>query len=392
MNALLYAIPLMLLSYQAQANTLPTDWQADDVITTLPASISQQTPLLDQVSYHSLTHSQLADKAMHYIQLGRQTNDPRYYGYAQRLLNRATPEQRQSIDMQLVSAILQQHQHDFEGAIKTLQKIVQKQPKNHQAWLFLSQIQVVTGQYQAATQSCNGLSEQRQFWLSGLCLSQIYSLTGQAENALKMQTAWLVNQKRQTPNPTLLSWGLTLQAETTARLGHVNTARELYQLAHQQTPTDDYLLRSYSRFLLNQQDYQAVITLLNKTEAQSDNISFMLRRAIATKQLNQTTTALANQIEQNFDATRRRQESNHDRDLAQFWLHLKNDPQQAHHFAQRNWQQQKEIEDLQLLIETTLATSDIAQATNLKKWLNSTQFNDAHLAPLIQSIHTLAAS
>jgi hypothetical protein len=70
-----------------------------------------------------------------------------------------------------------------------------------------------------------------------------------------------------------------------------------------------------------------------------------------------------------FAASQLRGDRVHLREEARFTLELLGDPQAALALARENWTVQKELPDLRLLLESSLASSDLATLASARQWL-----------------------
>lgn len=330
-----------------------------------------------------------ADLARLYIELGRSEADPRYYGYAETVLQPWWAEANPPPEVLLLRAILRQHQHEYAAALQDLKQLLRVQPNSSQGWLTLAVVQWVQGDYAAARQSCNALLTQVSTWYGSLCLSQVLSFTGKAERAYALQASLLPNLKQDSIE--LQQWVATNLAEIAWRMGKLPLAEQHFQQALALKRRDNYLLRVYSDFLLSEQRPLEVLRLLQ--DKASDD-ALLLRLALASQQAQQTeqTKAYRQQLEARYEATRLRQSSLHRRDEALYLLSFAGDPKQALAFAQANWAEQKEAEDTALLLRAALANQDWVTARKVQVWLRQTKQQDARLAGLLAQIPVEQAS
>lgn len=324
--------------------------------------------------------------AQHYIEIGREQADPRYYGYAEALL-KPWKDKPLPNELLFLRAHLHQHAHRYDVALQDLKQLLQQQPSHSQAWLTQAMIQSVQGDYTAAKQSCHNLANQ-DTWSASLCYSHVMALTGQAEQAYALQLSLSPTLKPE--EPALHQWLQTLLAETAWRLGNNTLADQHFQKALAQPRRDTYLLRVYSDFLLAENRPESVIPLLQ------DNLtdgSLLLRMALASQQLKQdeNTQKYRSQLEARYTAIRLRGDSP-ERDTALYLLAFEGDKAQALQIAQANWQIQKEPEDTVLLLQAALANQDWQTLKQLRDWLANNQQQDqrykALLAPLATQTQT----
>ncbi len=118
-----------------------------------------------------------------YVKIGKLESDPRYYGYAQGVLQPWWKAQEPPINVLLLRALIRQNRHDFDGALQDLAQILAKEPGNIQAWLTRAVILKVRAQYDQARRSCLPLMESKDPLLAVTCLSDVNSLLGRARDS-----------------------------------------------------------------------------------------------------------------------------------------------------------------------------------------------------------------
>lgn len=319
-----------------------------------------------------------------YIELGRREADPRYYGYAEALLTPWWTDSHPPTEVLLLRAILRQHQHDYAAALQDLQQLVKQQADSSQAWLTLAVVQWVQGDYPAAQQSCRALASVST-WYGSVCLSQVLSLTGEAERAYQLQASLLPALKQASPE--LQQWVQINLAEIAWRLGKLSIAEQHFHKALAIERQDHYLLRVYSDFLLNQQRSAEVIRLLtDKTQDEA----LLLRLALAHQQAQQAeqTQIYREQLQAGYQAARLRKSRLHQRDEALYLLSFEKNNRQALELAKANWAEQKEAEDTVLLLRAALAHQDLITARKVQVWLEQTKQQDVRLDSLLAQIPT----
>ncbi|MFI0400037.1 MAG: tetratricopeptide repeat protein [Thiolinea sp.] len=367
-------------SDQAVITVLP------DFLQTNSAEIRQFKAVLAQ-DPHSVEAS--AGLARLYIELGRTESDPRYYGYAEALLQEWWNAANPPPDILLLRATLRQHQHDYAAALQDLKQLVREQPSSSQAWLTLAVVQWVQGDYKAAKQSCSALTTQASTWYGSLCFSQVLSLTGQAERAYQLQASLLTEAANQAPG--IQQWVQTNLAEIAWRLGKNAVAEQHFLKALELQHRDNYLLRVYSDFLLSEQRPEAVLSLLKD---KSSDDALLLRLALASQQVQQSeqTQIYREQLKARYAAARLRNSSLHQRDEALYLLSFESDKQAALALAKSNWAEQKEAEDTALLLRAALANQDWATAREVQAWLQQTKQQDARFESYLAQIPAEKAS
>lgn len=327
-----------------------------------------------------------------YIQLARKTSEANYYRLAHDVIKPwrkqavipGLPKKEVPIEIKLIRATLSQHDHHYADANDDLLSLIKQQPRNIQAWLTLSSIQLVQGHYKKAQISCSALSRIGSRWLASLCYSQLYSVTGSATRAYRMQQHLLSQLHDQQKE--LRLWVTGLLAETAMRQGHYQPAEGYFKAALRIKPNDTYILRTYSDYLLRQQRPKEVIQLL-KTPPENDQL--LLRFAIATKALGHPVLEkkLVNTLEQRFANTLAKNNHMHGRDEAIFLLTFKADDEtskkRALKLAETNWKTQKEPDDTLTLLRAIRINQDADKQHILANWVKQHKLQDQRLASLL---------
>lgn len=390
-RAILFFFPLLSMSTLQAAPHVPTS--DTEVLEVLPTQLTGNNDTLSRLRAQWRSKpddiATVTSLARVYIETGREQADPRYYGYAEALLQPWWQQAEPPADVQLLRAIIRQHQHEYTAALDDLQQLVQHAPGQTQAWLTLATIRTVRGDYPAAREDCSELVGTASTWLAALCHSQIMSLTGEAKRAYRLQTTLLPQLgKEQTE---LRQWLLTLLGETAWRLGKLPEADQHFRAALAEPRRDNYLLRVYSNFLLAQQRPQEVIRLL---QDKTGDDALLLRLTIASRDAGQTseTTRYQQMLEDRYEAARLRGSSLHARDEALYLLEFDGDKQQALQLAQTNWALQKEPEDTQLLLQAALAAQQPEAAKPVQTWLVNQKQADFRLQALLKQLSAGDAS
>jgi hypothetical protein len=317
--------------------------------------------------------------ARSYIEIGRAELDPRYFGYAQAALEPWWAWPSPPPEVLVLRAILKQHRHDFAGALADLEALLQRDPRNAQAWLTRAVILQVQGHHRQALADCVALvySPGTQF-LGTVCLGKSLSLSGQAATASRL-LGELLDRQPDAPQRERL-WALTVLAETAARQGRSEQAELNFQRAFALGLRDSYLLTAYADFLLDERHPQRVKELLIK-ETRADGL--LLRLAIAEQQLDSANDEHVASLKGRFAASRLRGDTVHLGDEARFTLHLLHDPHTALELALANWATQREPRDARIVLEAALAAREPASANPVLAALRDSSLEDVRLAALV---------
>ena len=140
------------------------------------------------------------------------------------------------------------HRHEFSAALKDLDRVLAKDPRNGQAWLMRSTILTVIGRYPEARQSCLALLRVADALVVTACLGAVESLTGRARASYAALDGAI--QSAPEADPATRLWALTLLGELAARLGEFAQAERHFLEAMGLGRRDVYLLSAYADFLL----------------------------------------------------------------------------------------------------------------------------------------------
>ncbi|MDO8065147.1 hypothetical protein [Janthinobacterium sp. SUN206] len=322
--------------------------------------------------------------AQRYIALARSETDPRYLGYAQAALAPWWRQAAPPVPVRLLRATILQSTHHFAPALQDLDAVIAQQPQNGQAWLTRATVLTVQGDYAQATASCARLSALTTQLVTVTCLASIASVTGRAASSERLLDLTL--QRSAGAAPELDSWAVTLLAEMATRRGEAALAEARYTTALARQPRDSYLLGAYADFLLDRQRPQEVAKLL-KEQQRID--ALLLRYALALQALpGQQAAFLAAKAElaARFNAAMQRGDTVHQREQARFALFLQQDVPAALQLAQKNWAIQKEVPDMRILLEASVAARNYAAAQPVLAWIAAHGVEDVALQRLVRQL------
>jgi len=318
--------------------------------------------------------------ATRYLKLAREESDPRYLGYAQAALHPWWELQAPPPEVLLLRATLRQNRHEFDAALADLSRVFRQQPHNGQAWLTAAVIHQVRGDYAAAMKHCLPLLNLADSLTSMVCVSNVASLNGRAQEAYAALLRALRDAPETSDNLEERLWVLTLLGEIAARTGDVRVAGQHFREALALGPNDAYLLGTYADFLLDQDQAERARNLL-RDHTRADGL--LLRLALAEQRL--AAPRLAEHIESlqaRFAASRMRGDSLHQGEEARFTLHLLGQPDAALHLAQANWAVQREPRDARILLEAALAAGKREAVRPVLDFLAQSRLQDVRLEAL----------
>ncbi len=326
--------------------------------------------------------------AQTYVSRSRAESDPRFLGQAQAALGAWWSQAEPPVPVLLLRATIRQSNHDFGSASRDLEQAVKREPSNAQAWLTLATVQQVTGQPNAAAESCGKLVALVPPLISTTCLAGVDGVRGRAAQAYDALNAALVtsaNGSRDGATSTgVRSWALTLQAELAERLARPDDAERLYRASLALDATDAYTVAAYSDFLIDAGRPRDVLSLI-PASTRADVL--LLRRAIAARFAGSPEAAqTAADLGQRFNASRARGDRVHLREEARFALVVRPDPIEALALARDNWLVQKEPLDARIALEAALAARQPKAVADVVHWIDSVGLQGNTLARLVAQV------
>jgi predicted Zn-dependent protease len=310
------------------------------------------------------------------ITIARRDGDPRYIGYAEAALAPWWRQPELPAPARLLKAILLQSVHEFAAALDELNRLLQRDPGNAQAWLTSASIFQVQGRYNEAGAACQRLQtiDGAQAYARA-CQADLDGLRGDPEAAAA--TLEIVRSE----NPALASWLNLVEAELAERRGATRSARQKFDLALA-TQADAYTKAAYADFLLDQGESGKVIELLAGSE-RSDPLLLRLALAYRAQRDPRLANAVAD-LQARFDAARLRGDSVHRREEARFELELLDRPAQALPLARDNWEVQKEPADMRILLESARAAGSQVDLQMARQFIAGNRIADVRLAEYLQ--------
>lgn len=241
----------------------------------------------------------------------------------------------------LQAAWLAQADHQFVRALELLERILQRQPHNGQAWLMQAAVSTVTGDDAAARRACG------QVLLSVSPDAAVVCFASLADTSARKAAAYA--RLRSLPAPhnatRLTAWRVSVQAELARDLGKVSEAEALLLQAITIFPavqTRATLMDLY----LQQGRYAAARDLSAEHEAVP---ALAVRRLLAMRGLGEDIRGDAARMDARFHEWLKNADYRHAREMAMFYLDIKPRANLAFQAATENAILQREPEDLALL-------------------------------------------
>lgn len=357
------------------------DQQVVEVLRERPLDATErQWRTLRQQARQAPTNVALATQvARQALQWARRDGDPRLLGQAQAALGHWWTQANPPAEVRLLRAMILQSTHDFDAALKDLRALTQSPAATAQAWLTQAAVQQVTGQYEAASASCEALGAVGAPWHQRACALELSSYRGQSDEA-ESPLAALASKAPRDLQPHIN----LIRAELAERQGRIPQANALYALLLSQND-DAYTEGAYADCLLDQQRPQEVIARLHNRQR---NDALLLRLAEAYAALPDAASrrardAAVQTLKARFAAARERGDDVHRREEARFTLRLLGQPKAALKMALANWQVQKEALDARILLEAAIAAGQPEAAREAKAFIRAAGWRDQRLAKLL---------
>jgi len=349
----------------AAPNPIQNDFSDDAVLATLP----DVSPNLNSVPRNV---DELADEVQQLIGQARKTGDPRFLGYAERLLQ-DWPEADFTDRLRVLRATLAQSLHRFDAARRDLEEVLQtteQRQQEIQSRLTLANLELVQGRYTNAHEHCQALANVYPGLIAASCLAQTEARTGDAESAYRRLRAQLASASN--ADPTSRLWAEGILGDLAAQLG-LDSAAVHWGSVLQHSPDDLYTRAQLADWHLQTGNPQATLAL---TDGYGPVDALAVLRAIALREAGAPeAVALPSSLRERFAEAHWRCTLLHQRDFARFQLDIENRPTLALKHALANWETQREPQDTRLVLRAAHQAEDQPALQKLRQWL--AEFNQA---------------
>lgn len=313
------------------------------------------------------------------IEASRKTGDPRHLGHAEAALAPFVALPDPPADVLVLSATIEQSRHDFDGALRDLDRALAKRPDDAQCLLTRAVVLSVRADYTKAAQSCEAARELVPPVVYETCAGSILGVTGKAKEAIGRIEAALQRPSR-VPRE-VVAWAVSVSAELRARVGDAAGAEAGYKQALDLDPGDPYVIGAYADLLLDAGRPKEAVALLAPHE---DNDGLLLRLVLAKTAAADPDAARARaELVGRYDASRLRGDVVHRREESRWALHGAREPRRALELARANWDVQKEPADARALLEAALAARDPRAADPAIAWAEASGVEDVVVRRLV---------
>ena len=250
------------------------------------------------------------------------------YGLAKAMLEPWFSTSASNADFWLAWARIQQQQHNFNDAIKSLDTVLQLEPNNKNAHLILSRIHVIQQNYDLAEQSCKNLLKSGDLFRASICKLEV---NGHQQPLDQSYAALKSIYARLHDNDTNTSWIVSILADMAVRQGLVTEGESI--LDNHVNEMDISYLIQWADIKLSLKKYREVYQRLSSIILRTTNSedSLLVRLAVAengllnTNQLTSEPRPWAQRIRQRVELREQRQDISHASDIALFYLDVEHD-------------------------------------------------------------------
>lgn len=357
----------------ASATTAPiqTDFDDDQILVTLP-SLPSPSPTTDLTQR---SPENLADEIQNDIAQARGQGDPRYLGYAERLLD-AIPDSRMTDRLRVLKATWLQSLHRFDESRAVLEQVLDNPDATRrnriQALLTLANQEGVQGHYDKAEAAARRLTSTYPGLIAQSTEALIAARTGHAGAAYRDLNRALNNRPR--AGAVEKAWVTGTLADLAAQLG-LPAAEQHWLKVIQLDPTDLYSRAAYVDWLIQRQRYAEALTLTKGYE-KVDPLAVSRTIALRAAGLPEA-RAMTERMDERFREARWRGNLLHKRDYARYLLDIADNPDEALVWARKNWVTQREPLDTRLLLRAARAAGDQDTLQATRDWLARHHQQDA---------------
>lgn len=358
MRMLAFAWLLCAAPVHAQRPPATIPRNADTVLERLPKGYAALMPT------RTRTATAPALQALQLLAAASRTGDARLAARADGLLQRS-PSNSNNPQLLRARAYSAQHRHDFALALQTLDRLIALDARDGGARLARAQIQILQGRLDRARSDCTTLALGIDSGRGLLCVAALSSRTGNYRAAIDVLDRWLVPTKQ---DDALRRYALAMRAEAASRTDAAD-ADAWYRRALALDKDDVRTLASYARHLQAKGQHRQVMALLGNVP---DHDGLQLQRALAAHAIGDPASLeLKNAQGRRYAIARAAGSEPELRDEAEYLLTLRGDPAAALRLAQRNFETQRDVEDVALLQRAALAANQPQALQPLQAWARS---------------------
>lgn len=308
-----------------------------------------------------------------WLDAGRREGDPRFFSYAQATLSPWTQRADAPVDTLILAATSLQSLHRFDQAQQLLDRALESDPHDPQAWLTMSTLLQLRGEFAAARRACTHLIGAVDHRVALGCIA-----SAQSKNGHLVESYRALRQVMTDDRPLASAeraWLLGMLGEMAVRIGEPAAAQRHFNAALLADPGDTYIRAELADLHLRASRHDAVVALLQDYESQD---ALLLRLAIAGKHLGtHAGSRWRAMYETRYQTAIRDRDDTHLREHARYLLEVRGDAAGALRAAERNWRVQREPADVRVYRLAALAAGGSLDA--IDTWIAANRYQDATL-------------
>ncbi len=297
------------------------------------------------------------------LRAAARTGDARLAARADALLARVSKRDN-SIELRQLKAFSAQHRHAFATSRKLLDAVIKDAPHDADARLARAQLNLVQGRLVDARRDCVALAVMDASAAS-ICIAALAARKGEYAKAAALMDPIVSSDIK---DPDFLRFALVMRAEIATRAGEPN-ADGWYERALALDPQDVRTLAAYARHLNGSKRPLRTLEVLADAP---DADGLQLQRALAARAANRPDAGrLAESQARRYALARSVGMEPELRDEAELLLTLRGDAPAALELALRNFESQRDYEDVDLLLRAASAANRPDALAGLAAWARS---------------------
>lgn len=347
----------VILPIHAQRPPAVVPLSADTIVEVLPRGYAA---LIKGRGNTAPSPSSNIEEAARLLRAAAQTGDARLAARADVLLG--PPSSGDAlIERRKLQAFSAQHRHDFVGSMRLLDRVIEDAPRDADARLARAQLNLVQGRLVDARRDCVALAS-LDAGAASLCISALAMRKGEYPQAAALVERFLSSGVQ---DSAVRRFALVMRGEIATRAGEPS-ADGWYERALALDPQDARTLAAYARHLNATRRPLRTLALLEKAP---DADGLQLQRALAARAAGRPEAARSADAQAGRYALARSVGMEPElRDEAELLLTLRGDATGALKLALRNFEEQRDHEDVDLLLRAAAAANRPKSLDGLKAW------------------------
>ncbi|MES2859564.1 MAG: hypothetical protein V4704_10350 [Pseudomonadota bacterium] len=370
MRVLWFALICLCFASSAHAQRPPAviPKSADTVVEVLPRGY----PALTRATPRPSNSSPVAEPAR-LLDAAARTGDARLAARADVLLARY-PAGEASVEWRKLQAFSAQHRHAFATSRQLLDSVIKDDPRDADARLARAQLNLVQGRLSQARRDCVGLAVM-DAGNASICIAALATRRGEYAKAAGIVERFVSSGVQ---DPGFLRFALVMRGEIATRAGEPG-AEAWYERALAVDREDVRTLAAYARHLNGSRQPARTLALLADAP---DADGLQLQRALAARLVGRPDAARLAEAQANrYRLARSVGMEPELRDEAELQLTLRGDAKAALALALRNFESQRDHEDVDILVRAARAANRPDSLAAAEAWAQR-----EGLAPLARSV------